>query len=785
MSYSGLDDQPDTIKKFEEDMKYVNSKMKMIDIKLSSIHPTNIEYISKLKDTSNISSVHNLKDKEVEKKTKDLPDSTAKTSYSDTIRQNINLPCEISEVTTVSDHNTFSKLKGSQFGTNNVVSLNKEMVKNDFVNASTLIYKAKKKARETDLYLKKLHEKVLPRCQSADITSDIVKRDIYADIPSKMTRKLQPDLKGKLGKNIHTNNENPKIISKPKSLTQEKRVHFYKSSGNLGNMNNHHQNLHNSSESTELLLKNVCQNNVSITNVHFEDNISDGKNTNDCKVNKLTVQRIPCVNLKPDLVTQKLANIQIKPDNKNLSRNYKPNVAYQEFAFGLEPETCKCHSVVQPKISNDKIVARHEIRKIICGMLDNMSKHPLSDQLISQLQKIIITMEETKPLEFNGSSEVDDLIEEHSMVGFSEEVIKKRILDIADNLVENVSDDNIGFSFDQMSVEIENSSRQVLKRLTKIKNTIVALNPLVEFPNLSADNKLDDTATHVHENLTNHHPNNILISKDHHDIPSTESTGCVSIKDFLCRGYNFSSLEMFKNSSIIKEYGSQITLCSNNNINQNQNIFKTQNDLNNQNNISQLKKHQLKFKNKIQNQSTLFEHSVSSQPQSSHSSIILNHQLKPSDDENQNNYKDNDITTTYVYDLEAENSSKINSDINRINKTNDDLILTKNNQLTKYEKDRNTLEITTNGEHLPINDTSKDYSSLKSNTQDWQLNSLSIASSISNNYQQTNKVHCIDKRTQSSDSTTSSMISLKQSTQEVESEAESLTSLGEVNYFSK
>jgi len=85
-------------------------------------------------------------------------------------------------------------------------------------------------------------------------------------------------------------------------------------------MNNHHQNLHNSSESTELLLKNVCQNNVSITNVHFEDNISDGKNTNDCKVNKLTVQRIPCVNLKPDLVTQKLANIQIKPDNKNLSR---------------------------------------------------------------------------------------------------------------------------------------------------------------------------------------------------------------------------------------------------------------------------------------------------------------------------------------------------------------------------------------------------------------------------------------------------------------------------------
>jgi len=54
--------------------------------------------------------------------------------------------------------------------------MNNEMIKNDFVNASTLINNAKKKAKETDLYLKKLHEKILPRCQSADITSNIVKR---------------------------------------------------------------------------------------------------------------------------------------------------------------------------------------------------------------------------------------------------------------------------------------------------------------------------------------------------------------------------------------------------------------------------------------------------------------------------------------------------------------------------------------------------------------------------------------------------------------------------------
>lgn len=54
--------------------------------------------------------------------------------------------------------------------------MNNEIIKNDFVNASTLINNAKKKAKETDLYLRKLHEKILPRCQSAYITSDIVKR---------------------------------------------------------------------------------------------------------------------------------------------------------------------------------------------------------------------------------------------------------------------------------------------------------------------------------------------------------------------------------------------------------------------------------------------------------------------------------------------------------------------------------------------------------------------------------------------------------------------------------
>jgi len=64
-----------------------------------------------------------------------------------------------------------------------------------------------------------------------------------------------------------------------------------------------------------------------------------------------------------------------------------------------------------------------------------------------------------------------------------------------------------------MSVEIENNSRQVLNRLTKIKNTIVALNPLVEFPNLLTDNKLNDIPKYVDGNLINNHPRNILSSK--------------------------------------------------------------------------------------------------------------------------------------------------------------------------------------------------------------------------------------------------------------------------------
>jgi len=41
----------------------------------------------------------------------------------------------------------------------------------------------------------------------------------------------------------------------------------------------------------------------------------------------------------------------------------------------------------------------------------------------------------------------------------------------------------------------------------------MGLNPLVEFPNLPADNKLDDAPKYANENLTNHPPSNNLFSK--------------------------------------------------------------------------------------------------------------------------------------------------------------------------------------------------------------------------------------------------------------------------------
>lgn len=62
---------------------------------------------------------------------------------------------------------------------NGIRCVDKEISMNNFVNQSFLINKAKKKAREADLYLKKLNEIVLPRSQFTDTTSDTIKRLMY------------------------------------------------------------------------------------------------------------------------------------------------------------------------------------------------------------------------------------------------------------------------------------------------------------------------------------------------------------------------------------------------------------------------------------------------------------------------------------------------------------------------------------------------------------------------------------------------------------------------------
>jgi len=110
--------------------------------------------------------------------------------------------------------------------------------------------------------------------------------------------------------------------------------------------------------------------------------------------------------------------------------------------FELEPQICKCQSSVQPVINNDRNVARNDIRRILCGMLDNVSSNTdsLNDNTISELLKIMEKLEEPNSLEYNVPNELYDLVEEHSMIGYSEMVIKKKLLEIVKNVF--INDDN-------------------------------------------------------------------------------------------------------------------------------------------------------------------------------------------------------------------------------------------------------------------------------------------------------------------------------------------------------
>lgn len=108
-----------------------------------------------------------------------------------------------------------------------------------------------------------------------------------------------------------------KTILKPKSSTSEKHsIHFNNYLENICEFN-YSQQLKNSSTEIPELTK-ECKNNVGL--VSFMAKAPVEKEINDCKLNNLSVQHIPRLDLKPDLVTQKLSNIQIKPHDKNMFR---------------------------------------------------------------------------------------------------------------------------------------------------------------------------------------------------------------------------------------------------------------------------------------------------------------------------------------------------------------------------------------------------------------------------------------------------------------------------------
>lgn len=100
----------------------------------------------------------------------------------------------------------------------------------------------------------------------------------------------------------------------------------------------------------------------------------------------------------------------------------------------MEPKTCKCQSSVRPCIINNKNAALSEIHNTLYGILNNVSSNDiLSNHLTVQLQKMFTKLDEIKFLEGKESNVLKDLVEEHSMFGFSEMVIKQRLMEIAKN----------------------------------------------------------------------------------------------------------------------------------------------------------------------------------------------------------------------------------------------------------------------------------------------------------------------------------------------------------------
>lgn len=103
---------------------------------------------------------------------------------------------------------------------------------------------------------------------------------------------------------MNKNNEKSKTVVKPNSQYQDKPE------------NAQQLNLSSSSEPPKLI--NDYKNNVGIVN--FTAKVANIKDNSDCNTKHLTVQQTPCVNVKPDLVVQKVASFQIKLDNRKMLR---------------------------------------------------------------------------------------------------------------------------------------------------------------------------------------------------------------------------------------------------------------------------------------------------------------------------------------------------------------------------------------------------------------------------------------------------------------------------------
>lgn len=117
------------------------------------------------------------------------------------------------------------------------------------------------------------------------------------------------------------NNKQSKSFFPPKSINQKKHVNLTESPKNVPKANGSlHQPSYTSSVLPKLIEKEEGKINIAGVNINVNSTVvSDENEINDCKFKNLTILQNPCIDVKPDFITQKLADIQIVSDrNKSL-----------------------------------------------------------------------------------------------------------------------------------------------------------------------------------------------------------------------------------------------------------------------------------------------------------------------------------------------------------------------------------------------------------------------------------------------------------------------------------